>query len=178
MSELATLARPYAVAVYKRAKETDSAARWSDSLAFISSVLKDEFVLKATENPKISKAKLLSLLQDICKDHLNDEGVNFLKLLVQNNRLKLAAFISTIFEKIKADDEGYISAEVTTAYSLSKDEEKSLASTLEKILIKKVQLEIKVDQSLIGGVLIRAGDKVIDGSIKGQLQQLAKRLLS
>ncbi|MGR9114735.1 MAG: F0F1 ATP synthase subunit delta [Gammaproteobacteria bacterium] len=176
MSELATLARPYAEAVFKRAKETDSTAKWSDTLAFISAVVSDEIISAAADNPKISKESLLNLMLDICLGQIDKEGENFLKLLVQNNRLKLAKQIATIYEQFKAEDEGYVDVEVSTAFALSKDEEKSLASTLERTLKKKVHLNVKKDRSLIGGVLIRAGDRVIDGSIKGQLQQLAKRL--
>ena len=176
MSELATLARPYAEAIFKRAKEADSAAKWSDSLAFISAVVNDEIISAAADNPKISKENLLNLMLDICNGQVDQEGENFLKLLVHNNRLKLARHIATIYEQFRAEDEGYVDVEVSTAFSLSEDEEKNLASTLENTLKKRVHLNVKEDQSLIGGVLIRAGDRVIDGSIKGQLQQLAKRL--
>jgi F-type H+-transporting ATPase subunit delta len=97
-------------------------------------------------------------------------------LLVQNNRLTLLPYIAEIFEAYKADDEGYIDVEVVTAYPFSKEEKQKFASKLEKTLSKKVHMNATVDKSLIGGVLVRAGDRVIDGSIKGQLQQLAKRL--
>ena len=176
MSELATLARPYAAAVFKRAKETHATANWSQSLAFMSAVLSDEEISVLVDNPKVSNERLSALMLDICQGQVDEEGANFLKLLVQNNRLTLAAAISKIFEEYKAESEGYVDVEVTTAYAFSKEEKQSFTSALEKKLSKKVHMNVTVDKSLIGGVLVRAGDRVIDGSIRGQLQQLAKRL--
>jgi F-type H+-transporting ATPase subunit delta len=176
MSELATLARPYASAVFKRAKETDSTEKWSKSLAFMSAVLSDKEISVLVDNPKVSNDRLSALMLDICQDQVDEEGANFLKLLVQNNRLTLISAIAKIFEEYKAESEGYVDVEVTTAYAFSKEEKQNFTSTLEKKLSKKVHMNVTVDKSLIGGVLVRAGDRVIDGSIRGQLQQLAKRL--
>ncbi|MBL6985713.1 MAG: F0F1 ATP synthase subunit delta [Methylobacter sp.] len=176
MSELATLARPYAAAVFKRALETGTTEKWSESLAFISAVLKDKEISVVVDNPKVSKERLSALMLDICQEQLDEEGANFLKLLVQNNRLTLAPTIAKLFEVYKAESEGYVDVEVATAYAFSKEEKQRFTSTLEKTLSKKVHMNVTVDKSLIGGVLVRAGDRVIDGSIKGQLQQLAKRL--
>jgi len=176
MSELATLARPYAAAVFKRSKETGATEQWSKSLAFMSAVLKDKEISVVVDNPKVSKERLSALMLDICQGQVEAEGANFLKLLVQNNRLTLVPTISELFEIYKAESEGYVDVEVATAYAFSKEEKQRFTSTLEKTLSKKVHMNVTVDKSLIGGVIVRAGDKVIDGSIKGQLQQLAKRL--
>ncbi|MDO9270393.1 MAG: F0F1 ATP synthase subunit delta [Methylobacter sp.] len=176
MSELATLARPYSAAVFKRSKETGTTEQWSKSLAFVSAVLNDKEISAIVANPKVSKERLSALMLDICQGQVDEEGANFLKLLVQNNRLTLAPTIAELFEALKAESEGYVDVEVATAYAFSKEEKQSFTSTLEKTLSKKVHMNVTVDKSLIGGVLVRAGDRVIDGSIKGQLQQLAKRL--
>lgn len=176
MSELATLARPYAAAVFKRSLETGTTEKWSKSLAFISVVLNDKEISAAVNNPKVSKERLSALILDICQGQVDEEGANFLKLLVQNNRLTLAPTIAGLFEALKAESEGYVDVEVATAYAFSKEEKQSFTSTLEKTLSKKVHMNVTVDKSLIGGVLVRAGDRVIDGSVKGQFQQLAKRL--
>ncbi len=176
MSELATLARPYAAAVFKRAQEVKNAEKWSDSLAFISAVLSDEAIYDIVKNPKVDKARALELILDICKEQVHDEAENFLKLLADNDRLTLAPIIASLFEELKAEHEGYVDAEVVTAYPFSTDEEKKFSSKLEKLLKKKVHISKSVDKSLIGGFFVRVGDKVIDGSVKGQLQQLAKRL--
>lgn len=176
MSESATLARPYAEAVFKTAKETDSSAKWSDMLAFLSAVAKDSTMSATINNPKVGGERLLQLWLDISQDQLNKEGVNLLKLLIENNRLLLLPAIAELYEEYKAEDEGYVDVEVSTAYSLTKEEQKRFASSLEKKLNKKVHMNIEVDKSLIGGIRVRAGDKVIDGSIRGRLQQLTKRL--
>ena len=176
MSELATLARPYAVAIFKRAKETDSAKTWSKNLAFLAAVLTNKSISGVVDNPKIGKSALSTLLLDICEGQLDQEGSNFLKLLIENNRLSLIAAIAEIFETYKAEDEGSIDVDVTTAFAFTKESKQSFNATLEKVFGKKINMKIAVDSSLIGGVLVRAGDQVIDGSVRCQLQQLAQRL--
>lgn len=176
MSELATLARPYAAAVFKRAKETQAMAEWSQSLAFMSAVLNNEDMSVVVDNPKINRQSLLAFLLDICQGQVNAENENFLKLLVHNNRLSLLPTIAQLFEAYKADEEGYVDVEVKSAYTLSKEAKQSLTATLEKTLGKKILMNVAVDKSLIGGVLVRAGDRVIDGSIKGRLQHMHKAL--
>ena len=176
MSELATLARPYAAAVFKRAKEKNATEMWAHSLTFISTVLSDKDVSFIVANPKVSKQALLTLILDICQSHIDKEGENFLKLLVHNNRLSLVSTISALFEAYKAEDEGYVDVEVSSAYDFSESAQLKFAETLEKKLSKKVRMNVTVDKSLIGGVLVRAGDQVIDGSIRGQLQHMQKAL--
>lgn len=176
MSELATLARPYAAAVFKRAKETHAMANWSQSLAFMSAVLNNDEMSGVVDNPKINKQRLTAFLLDICQGQVNEENENFLKLLVHNNRLSLLPAIAQLFEAYKADEEGYVDVEVKSAYTLSKEAKQNLTATLEKNLGKKVHINVAVDKSLIGGVLVRAGDRVIDGSIKGRLQHMQKAL--
>ncbi len=176
MSESATLARPYAEAVFKTAKETNSSAKWSEMLEFLSAVVKDSNMSATINNPRVGGERLLQLLLDISQEQLNKEGANFLTLLVENNRLLLLPAIAELYEEYKAEDEGYVDVEVSTAYALTKEEQKRFASSLEKKLNKKVHMNIEVDKSLIGGIRVRAGDKVIDGSIRGRLQQLTKRL--
>jgi F-type H+-transporting ATPase subunit delta len=176
MSEIATLARPYAAAAFKRSKETGTTEQWSRSLGFLSAVLKDEDIIRVVDNPKVGKARLLALMFDISEGQIDQEGANFLKLLVQNSRLILLPAIARIFESFKADDEGYVDVEVLTAYAFTKEAKLDFAAKLAKTMNKKVHMNVSVDKSLIGGVLVRAGDKVIDGSIKGQLQNMKKAL--
>ena len=137
MSELATLARPYAAAVFKRAKETDATVKWSQSLAFMSAVLKNEDISVVIDNPKVNKERLSALMLDICQEHVNEENENFLKLLVHNNRLTLLPTITKLFEAYKAEDEGYIEVEVLTAYALSKEAKQSLRQHWKRPWAKK-----------------------------------------
>jgi F-type H+-transporting ATPase subunit delta len=176
MSEIATLARPYAAAAFKRAKETGSTEQWSLSLSFLSAVLTNENIIAVVDNPKVGKTRLLALILDISKGQIDQEVSNFLKLLVQNNRLILLPAIANIFETFKAEDEGYVEVEVLTAYAFTKEAKQDFAAKLTKFMNKKVHMNVSVDKTLIGGVLVRAGDRVIDGSIKGQLQNMQKAL--
>ncbi|MDD2761312.1 MAG: F0F1 ATP synthase subunit delta [Methylomonas sp.] len=176
MTELATLARPYAEAAFKRAKETGNAGVWADALQFLSAVVRDSDMAAIVNNPKVGGDRLLQLLLDICQDRIGDEVKNLLKLLVQNGKLKLLPNISTLYEEYKANDEGYVNVELYSAYALTKAEQHKYVAMLEKQLNKKVNATVSIDKSLIGGILAKAGDKVIDGSVSGQLHQLAKRL--
>lgn len=176
MSELATLARPYAAAVFKRAKETGSSEKWSKTLSFLSGVLNDSHMTALVNNPKVGSDRLLALVLDIGEGRLDQEGANFVKLLVQNRRLSLVPEIAKIFEEQRAEDEGYLDVDVYAAYEFSDEGKQDFAARLEKRFGKKVHMKVSVDKSLIGGVLVRAGDKVIDGSIKGQLQHMQKAL--
>ncbi len=176
MSELSTLARPYAEAVFKRAKETNNSQEWSDTLVFLSAIIQDKSLAAIVHNPRVGQDELTQLLLDICQDQVTGEANNFLKLLIENGRLTLAPQIAELFENYKAEDEGYVDVDVITAFALTKAEEKSFATSLKKKLNKIVNISASVDKSLIGGFLVKAGDTVIDGSISGQLQQLAKRI--
>jgi F-type H+-transporting ATPase subunit delta len=176
MTEKATLARPYAEAVFKIAKASDTAEKWSEMLAFIAVVVQDSDIAGAAENPKIEQQKFVDLLLNICADQVNDHGVNFLRLLVENHRLSLVPQMTELYEQYRAEDEGYIDVTVNSAFALSKAEQKKLAKALEKKLNKQVHIDVAIDKSLIGGIFVRAGDQVIDASIKGRLQQLAKQL--
>lgn len=176
MSELATLARPYAAAVFKRAKETGASEKWSQTLALLSAVLNDRDLAALIHNPKFGGERLSALLLGVCAGQLDREGENFVKLLVQNRRLNLVPDIARIFEEHKAEDEGYLDVDVHVAYPFSEEGKASFAAKLEQQFGKKVHMNVAVDQSLIGGVLVRAGDKVIDGSVKGQLQHMQKAL--
>lgn len=176
MSELSTLARPYAAAVFKTASESGAAEKWSQMLNFIATVVKDNDISAIMVNPKVSQDRLIQLLLDICQGQLSSEGENFLKLLIQNDRLTLAPQISSLYETHKANAEGYVDVDVKTAYSFTEEEQEKFTSVLEKILARKVRISVSVDTSLIGGFLAKAGDRVIDGSIKGRLQHMQKTL--
>ena len=176
MTELATLARPYSEAAFKLAKETGKADAWSDALRFLSAVVQDSDMAAIVKNPRVSKEKIKQLLLDICQDRIDTEATNLLRLLIENGKLKLLPTISVMYEQYKADDEGYVNVDLYSAFALTKAEQSKYVAMLEKHLNKKVNAVVSVDKSLIGGILAKAGDKVIDGSVSGQLHQLAKRL--
>ena len=176
MSELATLARPYATAAFKRAKETDTTSQWSESLAFLAAVMQNPQITRAAANPTANKDRFIQALLDLCRGKLDGEGENLVRLLVANRRLTLVNLISEQFEQFRAEDEGYIFADVSTAYPLDDAERDQIITVLQKTLGKQPRLNVQIDETLIGGVLIKAGDRVIDASVRGQIQRLAKRL--
>ena len=176
MGELTTLARPYAVAVYKRSKETNTADQWSDQLAFLAAVMEDPQMAHAAANPKANRERFTAAFLDLCKDVLDSEAENFVRLLIQNHRLSLAKYIAELFQQYKAEDEGYVEVDLCTAYPLEGAEVDQLTTALGKVFGKKAQLRVTEDPSLIGGIYLRAGDRVIDYSVRGQIERMAQRL--
>ncbi|KJV07263.1 F0F1 ATP synthase subunit delta [Methylocucumis oryzae] len=176
MSELATLARPYALAAFKRAVETQQIEQWSNDLNGLLAVLSDKDLKLFLDNPKVGKPELIVALRECCEGRVSIETINFLSLLVQNGRLLLMPKIVELFEDYKANAQGYVDVDVATAFEFSDDVRANLKITLEKAFGKAINMNVRIDHSLIGGILVRAGDKVIDGSIKGRLQHMQKTL--
>jgi len=176
MAELAALARPYAEAVFLMADEKGRIDQWSDMLEFLKQVTSDELLKKISDNPKVSKQALEGAMLDICEGQIDEEGLNLIKLLIKNDRLQLASEIAEQFEIRKAEKCGLLDVLVTSAYPMSDNDKDVLQKSLSESFGKKVKISVEEDSSLIGGIVIRAGDKVIDGSLSGQIQQLAKQL--
>jgi len=176
MAELAALARPYAEAVFLMADEKGRIDQWSDMLEFLKQVTSDELLKNISDNPKVSKQALEGAMLDICEGQIDEEGLNLIKLLIKNDRLQLASEIAEQFEIRKAEKCGLLDVTVTSAYPMSDNDKDVLQKSLSESFGKKVKISVEEDSSLIGGIVIRAGDKVIDGSLSGQIQQLAKQL--
>ncbi len=176
MAELATLARPYAEAVFERAVEADKFEEWSNNLDFLTAVMKDPTIVAVISNPQVGKSTLIRILLDICEGQVGGEGQNLLKILVENNRLVVLPQLAIQYEQLKAQHQGYLKIEIASPYPVESAQTQALDTALQKRLGKAVDLSITVDKSLLGGCLIRAGDEVIDVSIKGRLQQLAAEL--
>jgi F-type H+-transporting ATPase subunit delta len=176
MSENSTLARPYAEAVFELAQSSGELDRWSEMLAFAAAVAGDESIRALDANPKVGRGQLEGLLLDICGERLDAHGRNMVRLLVENDRLAVLPGIAAHFESLKADAQSIVNATVTTAFELDDGQKATLAEALERKLGRKVELDTRVDSSLIGGVVVRAGDTVIDGTIRGRLRALATHL--
>lgn len=176
MGELTTLARPYAVAAFRRAKETGTADEWANQLAFLATVTADARVQRALANPKVRREALAQAFLGLCEGRLNPEGQNFARLLIRNQRLNLAGEIAALYAAFKAEDEGHVDVEVASAFELTAEEQASLGRTLDDALGRKARMTVTVDHDLIGGVFVRVGDRVIDASVRGQIERLAKKL--
>ncbi|MGD1983504.1 MAG: F0F1 ATP synthase subunit delta [Chromatiaceae bacterium] len=171
-----TIARPYAEAVFDRAVATDKLDLWSDMLALLSTVVRDPALSGLIASPKLDRSQMTELMLDVGGGRLVEEGQNLVRLLVANGRLRVIPEIAELFEARKADFQGSIDVQVTTAFPLKPAQEQALASALKKKLGRDVRLTSTEDRDLIGGVKVRAGDLVIDGTVAGQLGQLANEL--
>jgi F-type H+-transporting ATPase subunit delta len=176
MAEAVTIARPYAVAAFRLAKEKKVLAAWSDMLSFISAVVADDRLQAYIGDPKIKSSDLEQMMLSICENKLDASGENLVRLLVENGRLPIVPDIVAAFEELKAADDGVLEAEITAATALTDVETSVLVKKLEAKFGKKIEASVKVDPEIIGGIKILVGDTVIDASVKGQLQQLAYTL--
>lgn len=173
MAELVTVARPYAKAAFKFAGESKTMAEWSAMLGFSAAVMSDKAMALALDNPRLTADKKAEVFIGVCGDKLNAAGKQFIHQLAQNKRLKILPQVSVLFESLLAEQQRKQDVEVSSAYELSAAEKETLKKALAKKLGKEISLQSKVDKALIGGVVIRAGDLVIDSSVRGKLQQLS-----
>ena len=177
MAEKSTIARPYAQAAFGIAQEQNELARWSDMLGFAAVVVTDDAMQVYISNPKVELETLTKLMVEVCGDQLNDLGKNFIKVLVANKRLSVLPEIAVLYNQFRADAEKTVEAEVISAFPLTDAQQNSLIEGLKKRLGRDVSLVSKVDENLMGGAIVRAGDLVIDGSVSGQLSKLETTLL-
>ena len=176
MAEPSTIARPYAEAAFRLADAQGRLADWSAALANLSSVAADERVRAAIGDPNLPDAKVAGLFISILAGKLTGETENFVRVLAENGRLNVLAEIRTQYEVLKNHREGVVEAEIATAFEMDQAQLADLVSRLEKKTGRKVKARVSVDKSLIGGVKIVIGDKVIDGSARAQLAALETAL--
>jgi len=174
--ESITIARPYAEAVFAAAKQSGRLPQWSDALAFLSLVMTDAAMQDVVGNPKVGKQRLTALLLDIAGERLDAEAQNLVRLLVDNDRIQLLPQIAAHFEQRKHEAQGMLDVSVVSAFPVTDEQKNSLAKALQAKLGREITITTSEDPSLIGGVRIRAGDLVIDGSVQGQLTKLANEL--
>ncbi len=176
MAEPGTIARPYAEAVFRLADGAGTLAEWSTALANLSAVAADARVRAAVGDPNLSATRVAGLIISILAGRLSGDAENFVRVLAENGRLGVVAEIRTHFEALKNEREGTVEAEVYTAFEMNQEQLADLVSRLEKKTARKVKARVSVDKSLIGGVKVVIGDKVIDGSARAQLVALENAL--
>jgi len=177
MAEKSTIARPYAQAAFDIANEKGDLKGWSEMLQLVAAVSTDALMQDMIGNPSIEREKVIDIILNVCSDKLNDEGKNFVKVLAENGRLNVVAEIAERYEEHRAEAEKTVEAEVTSAFALSDAQIKAMTDALKKRLGREVNLITKIDDSIVGGAVIRAGDLVIDGSVSGQLDKLTTTLM-
>lgn len=178
MAELSTLARPYAKAAFEYAANAGDLQGWSASLAVAAAVAQQDTVVKLLGSPSYTAAQQAEKVTRICGDALKPKTLSFVQVLAENRRLALLPQIYQQFEVLKANREKTIEVSVTAAQPISSEQQEKLASALSAKLERTVTMQVAVDSSLIGGAVVRAGDTVIDGSIRGRLAKLAEALNS
>lgn len=176
MSEKITLARPYAEAVFLLAQERGALKPWSEMLALAATIAADPRIVAQAGDPWMAHERFLKLFLDICGAALNPDGANFIRLLHQRRRLVLLPEIAALYEQRRAAAENRIDVEVVSAFAVTAEQMQKIGAALERKLGRQIELKSRVDNSLIGGIIIRAGDWVIDGSARGRLRALGTHL--
>ncbi len=196
MQDNTTLARPYAKAAFEYALQHQQLASWADMLQLAGAIVQDKQMASLLADPRYRSEQILQLILDLCKDQLAadaqhgaqhsdaqhigaqhvDAQHNFLRLLAENQRLMVLAEIAELFLKLQAEHERTVRVEVTSVVELKQEQQAALLQALEQKLNKKINLHFHLDPQILGGISIRAGDKVIDLTLLGQLQQLNAKL--
>jgi len=179
MAERLTAARPYATAVFDLAKAAGDFKGWSQLLAVAAAAATDSNMVRVAYDPNVSRRQLSDLFIEVCKKAgtVSSEASNLIRLLVENHRLTLLPEIAQLYEELRGTAEGTIEAEVTSAVELSALQQSAIAAGLKRRLKREVHLSTRIDPALVGGAVIRAGDLVIDGSVRGRLERLAAELV-
>ena len=176
MAELATIARPYANAIFELAKRENSLDQWSRMLGVLAATTGDETVALLLDSPDLPSSAKAFRLAEVCGDELDDRGKKFLQALAEHDRLTLVAEVREQFEILRAEEQKSLDVEVISAFDLTEAQSESLKAALNRKFDKDISIETRVDASLIGGAIVRAGDMVIDGSLRGKLNKLADTL--
>lgn len=171
-----TLARPYARAAFAAARDDDTLAEWNDRLRLASAIVSDDTVSRLSRDPRLDRDQILKLFADLGDDRFDPGFTNFLRVLLKYDRIRLLPDITAQFEVLRQQAEGRLTVVVTSARDLDEAQRKSLADKLAKRYGREVDIDSKIDPGLIGGAVIRVGDQVIDGSVRGRLNRLAGEL--
>jgi F-type H+-transporting ATPase subunit delta len=180
-----TVARPYAQAAFDVAQESGTLAELSESFAAAKALLADGQIAEFMSRPKLTDEQRLDFLQGLFAETVGEgsvfaggskHGTNFLKLLLENDRVAVLPEIAEQFEALKAEVENTVDAVITSAAPLSEAQQQAMAASLKQKLGRDVNVTTVIDETLIGGAVIRAGDVVIDGSMRARLDGLATAL--
>jgi F-type H+-transporting ATPase subunit delta len=176
VAERATVARPYAKAAFEYARGANVFAGWSRALETAGEIVADPRVAPLTKNPSLTAGDLANLVIDVAAAKLDAGMQNFVRVLAENHRLLLLPEISAHYEQLRSAVENTVDVEVTSAVPLNDAQAQKLEQALSTRLKRQVRMRTAVDSTLLGGAVVRAGDLVIDGSLKGRLERLATEL--
>ena len=177
MAEATTLARPYALAAFDTAREHNRFDHWSHALKQLAQVTATPEICEFISSPVHTTAAKATTVVDLLADDLTESTNRFVRILAENQRLDLIPEIREIFEALLADERRTLAVEVTAAVELTPEEIKAFDDALTQKFQREINLSIKVDPEIIGGAFIRAGDTVLDGTVRGKLDKLQSTLM-
>ena len=173
---MTTLARPYATAAFEYALQKNALPAWDGMLASAAMLAKDKKVLSLLANPTVSKKKMADFFCDVLSAVLDTEKRNFIRLLAENHRLSVLPEMARLFAAYRAEEEKKLTVQVMSATVLDDAYQQKLMAVLSKRLQRQVSLQCAIDPSLLGGIIVKAGDRVMDGSVRGKLNRLYESL--
>jgi F-type H+-transporting ATPase subunit delta len=176
MAEPATIARPYAEAVNEHARASQAMSAWSDMLSFAATIVADERVAAALDNPRLDAGAKESLLLSIGGDRFTGESRNFIRVLVEAERVSLLPQIAAMFETLKNDAEATAKATIETAFELTDAQVAEMRAALERRFGRKIEATVTLNPALIGGARVTVGDAVLDGSVQAKLAAMHAQL--
>jgi F-type H+-transporting ATPase subunit delta len=176
MAERLTIARPYAKAVFARARDGKRLAQWSEVLRIAAQICSDARVAQLFGNPHVTPSQLADFINGIGGNAFDAEARNLIELLASRHRLELVPYIAQLYEQMRADYERVLDVTVSSAVELSKEQTERFVAALRKRFARDVRLHTKIDSSLLGGAVVQADDLMIDGSVQGGLAQLATQI--
>lgn len=177
MAEATTLARPYALAAFDIAKENDRFDHWSRALEQLAQVTSTPKIREYLSSPVHSSVAKAITVVDLLEDDLMENTKRFVRVLAENQRLDLISEIRDTFEELLAEERKTLAVEITTAVELTPDEVKAFDDALTRKFQREISLSVEVNPDIIGGALIRAGDTVLDGTVRGKLEKLQTTLM-
>lgn len=178
MAEALTIARPYAEAVLDFASQNGTTSDWSKQLALLAAIASDAQAKETIKDPRISLKQQIELFTDVAATALDEYGRNLVRLLAEYNRLIFLPEIYHEYQRLLAEKERHITAEVRTAHPLTDEQISHMSAALKKRFNSTVTIDSVIDESLLGGALIQIGDLVIDGSLRGRVANMATALRS
>jgi F-type H+-transporting ATPase subunit delta len=176
MAESVTIARPYAEALFRAAKESGNLAKWAESVASLAQVAANPDVRSAIGDPNVAVPHLVDLFRSACGTAVDTELTNFIQLLSNNDRLGLLPEIGALYESYKRDEEGTKQAEIISAFPIDDNQVKALLPQLEAVFKTRLETSVAVDAALIGGIKVIVGDQMLDASVRGKLDAMATAL--
>lgn len=176
MAESVTIARPYAEALFRVAKESGNLATWAERLALLSQLAANSEVRGAIGDPNVATTQLVDLFGSVCGAAVDAELSNFVQLLSKNDRLALLPEIAALYESYKQAEDGVKQAEIISAFPIDASQVNALVPQLEAVFKSRLETSVTVDPSLIGGVKVVVGDQMLDASVRGKLDAMATAL--